>query len=160
MLKFNRMNRKLNKLILQEEAFWRQHSKSFWLKDGDQNTKIFQASATYRFKKKKIETLQRDDGTSATDPIAIRKVAGDYFHQLFSSQVGEYDEVVGALEPKLSFGDNDMLTRAFEKDEFKDALMVMVMDDDKAPGPDGFNPAFFKRYWSSYGDEIFSICLE
>jgi len=32
------------------------------------------------------------------------------------------------------------------------------MKSDKCPGPDGFNPGFFQKFWPICGDEIFKQC--
>lgn len=32
------------------------------------------------------------------------------------------------------------------------------MHPDKSSGPDGFNPAFYQRFWSLIGDEVFQAC--
>lgn len=39
---------KLEELLMQEEAYWRQRDKSFWLLEGDSNSKYFHAFATTR----------------------------------------------------------------------------------------------------------------
>lgn len=39
---------KLNELIYQEEAYWKQRAKMFWLAEGDENTKFFHANASAR----------------------------------------------------------------------------------------------------------------
>lgn len=39
---------KLNELLCQEETYWKQRAKMFWLAEGDSNSKIFHAKATSR----------------------------------------------------------------------------------------------------------------
>ena len=34
------------------------------------------------------------------------------------------------------------------------------MDNNKAPGPDGFNVLFFKKTWNIIGDDIFAAVNE
>ncbi|GKG49793.1 hypothetical protein Tco_0518567, partial [Tanacetum coccineum] len=53
---------------------------------------------------------------------------------------------------KLSQLDADFLVRPFSDDEIKCALFSM--DDDKAPGQDGFSAKFFKSSWSIVGPEF------
>ena len=36
----------------------------------------------------------------------------------------------------------------------------MQMHLDKSPGPDGFNPAFYQRFWDLVGDDIYWDSLE
>ena len=31
----------------------------------------------------------------------------------------------------------------------------MQMHLDKSPGPDGFNPAFYQRFWDLVGDDVY-----
>ncbi|XP_074336036.1 uncharacterized protein LOC141673201 [Apium graveolens] len=41
---------RLNELLLNEEVYWKQRAKTFWLKEGDLNTKFFHAQASKRKK--------------------------------------------------------------------------------------------------------------
>ena len=52
--------------------------------------------------------------------------------------------------------ENKGLIRPFTFDEFE--LAVKQMHPDKAPGPDGLNPAFCQFFWSVMGKEIFNAC--
>lgn len=40
----------LNTLLFQEEMYWKQRAKVFWLREGDDNNRFFHASATERKK--------------------------------------------------------------------------------------------------------------
>lgn len=55
---------------------------------------------------------------------------------------------------KLSEFDANHMVRIVSKEEVKEA--IFGMDDDKAPGPDGFSAKFFKESWSIIGDEVCS----
>lgn len=54
---------KLNEFLLHEETYWKQRAKLFWLREGDDNTKYFHASATMTRKENHISFLEEDDGT-------------------------------------------------------------------------------------------------
>ncbi|XP_074352252.1 uncharacterized protein LOC141691411 [Apium graveolens] len=43
----------LHELLTHEESYWRQRAKTFWLEDGDTNSRFFHATASFR---KKIES--------------------------------------------------------------------------------------------------------
>ena len=44
---------------------------------------------------------------------------------------------------------NQFLLRSFQIQEVEEA--IFSMHPDKAPGPDGMNPAFFQTYWDIVG---------
>ncbi|XP_074341816.1 uncharacterized protein LOC141679207 [Apium graveolens] len=50
--------KKLEELLIHEEAYWKQRAKSFWLLDGDSNSKFFHAFAITRKKKSSISQLK------------------------------------------------------------------------------------------------------
>lgn len=50
------------------------------------------------------------------------------------------------------------LLRPLEFEEFKSSLFGM--HNDKAPGPGGLNPSFFKRFWNLCGMELFQTGKE
>jgi hypothetical protein len=72
------------KVLIQEEAFWKQRAKMHWLKEGDLNTKFFHMSATARSKVKKIEKLKNEDDEVVTGQHNLCEVARKYFQELFS----------------------------------------------------------------------------
>lgn len=50
-IEFERAREQLIQLLVKEENFWCQRAKTYWLRDGDLNTKFFHASASSRKKK-------------------------------------------------------------------------------------------------------------
>lgn len=56
----------------------------------------------------------------------------------------------------VSEEDNANLLRPFAHEEFTAA--IYQMEPNKAPGPDGFNPGFYQRFWDSHGAEMFEAC--
>lgn len=54
MIEYGEVRAELGKLLIQEEAIWKQRAKLFWLKDEDLNTKFFHQSASMRRKRNHI----------------------------------------------------------------------------------------------------------
>ena len=77
----------------------------------------------------------------------------DYFSNLFSSNVNrDGEEILQHTRPIVTEEMNKALIKPFTEEELLKALQQM--DREKAPGPDGLNPGFFKDHWSSVGKGV------
>ncbi|KAK2360556.1 hypothetical protein QL285_085815 [Trifolium repens] len=141
------------KVLIQEEAFWKQRAKMHGLKEVDLNTNFFHMSATARMKVKKIEKLKNEEDEVITGQQNICEVASRYFQELFKSKGGIQDTVLSLITPRVSADDNALLEAPITKEEI--CIALFQMHPDKSPGPDGFNPAFFQNFWNICGDDIF-----
>ena len=54
--------RRLAKLLEDEELYWKQRAKAFWLENGDLNTKFFHAQASGLKAANKVSSLVDDNG--------------------------------------------------------------------------------------------------
>lgn len=124
-MQYNGVKEKMSTLIVQEEMFWRQRVKAFWLKAGDLNTRFFHASATCRSKANKIVKIKMNKNLFAFDPMQIKQAACDYFQDLFMYRIGCYDPVIQVLENRVSSEDNQAHVRPFDKIELHVALQQM-----------------------------------
>ena len=57
--------------------------------------------------------------------------------------------------PELSTRGCNVLTALVIKEEVR--MMVMSMKSIKAPGPNGFQPFFFKHYWEIVGNNLWNL---
>jgi hypothetical protein len=156
--KYQEARENLSKMLKQEDDYWRQRSKTHWLRDGDSNTKFFHAMASARRKRNRIANLSNNDGEVIHDQNGMCNVALDYFANLFTQSTSDNEEVTSLLSGRVTVDDNESLTKDFLIDEFKDALFSM--HSDKAPGPDGLNPAFYKRFWELCGGELYNTSVQ
>ncbi|GAU23341.1 hypothetical protein TSUD_237950 [Trifolium subterraneum] len=153
-LQYQELSEKHATLLIQEEGYWKQKAKMHWLKEGDMNTRFFHMSATAHSKKKKVTKLVADNGTEAHTQEELCEVAKNYFDNLFKPRDGDHDPVLNLIHPRVTDNDNFFLTAPITKVEIQQALFQM--HPDKSPGPDGFNPAFYQRFWEHCSDDIFS----
>lgn len=148
----------LSSLLIQEEDFWKQRAKAFWLRDGDMNTRFFHATASARKKTNTIQKLLGNDGVWYDSEDDMCEIVKNYFTDLFEASDGVYDPVISTVLPRVTNSENALLTEPFTIEEFKKALFQM--HPDKSPGPDGFNPVFFQRFWNIVGTDIFDGAIE
>jgi hypothetical protein len=156
--RYKELQEKHARLLVQEEAYWRQRAKMHWLKEGDLNTKFFHLSASTRHRAKKIEKLINDENIAVTTQPELCEVALNYFNNLFKANSTMHDPILSLIAPKITHEDNDRLVMPITKEELKEALFQM--HPDKAPGPDGFNPAFYQHFWDLCGNDIFEAAQE
>jgi len=149
------MQQNLANLLLQEDSYWKQQSKVFWLSDGDTNSKFFHASASALRWKNSIKKLRDETGNWSTSHDDLCQVVRNYFTTMFAAKQGDYQDIISCIQNKVSSDDNNTLTQPFTEQEFQDA--IFSMHSDKSPGPDGLNPAFYHRFWKEIGGELFTV---
>ncbi|GJZ89174.1 hypothetical protein Tco_0660956, partial [Tanacetum coccineum] len=82
----------------------------------------------------------------------------------FMNVLGSREMVAPIHEPttlfvnKLSLVDVELMVKPISLEEIKDVLFSM--NDDKAPGPDGYSAKFFKAAWSVVGSEFSQAILD
>ncbi|GJX80091.1 RNA-directed DNA polymerase, eukaryota, reverse transcriptase zinc-binding domain protein [Tanacetum coccineum] len=136
-----------------EESMLKQRAKVSWLSEGDSNTKYFHNSVKGNLNRNRIESVEDLEGKRFSG-----QHVGAQFVKHFQSVLGEAKLVDPIFDPgslfvkRLSIDDAEFMVRPVSKDEIKSVFFAM--NDEKAPGPDGFSSKFFKAAWSVIGDEV------
>lgn len=137
----------------EEELYWRQKSRTLWLKDGDRNTKFFHAVTKQRRARNRITKLKNPRGGWVESDPGIEKVASEYFENLFtSSEPNNIEESLRYVTAKVTPDMNDSLLRLPSDAEIRKA--VDNINPDKAPGPDGMTSLFYQRFWEVTAKDI------
>lgn len=67
-----------------EELYWKQRAKSFWLTEGDTNSKYFHAQATTRKKLNQIYALRDSDDQMVRNHEDMCSIVSKYFQDIFA----------------------------------------------------------------------------
>lgn len=153
---FTEKNR-LDVLLKDEEFYWQQRAKAFWLSEGDTNSKFFHAYASARKKANRIHNLRNDQNEITGNHDEMCKMAEEYFQNVFAGGVGDNNFDQGySGNGVITNEQNAMLTRELDFEEF--SVAIKQMHPNKSAGPDGLNPAFFQHFWGLLGREVFDSC--
>ncbi|GJX44527.1 RNA-directed DNA polymerase, eukaryota, reverse transcriptase zinc-binding domain protein, partial [Tanacetum coccineum] len=142
-----------------EEKFLWQHAKIKWLSEGDKNNSYFHKVLKGRNNKSKILSLNDSNGNSYEE---------DQIPNLF---LKHFEEFIGTSYPVHEIEDRGTLfQRKISNEaalnmiaEFSDKEIMMAMfdiEESKAPGPDGFTSALFKKAWDIIGTDICNAVKE
>ncbi|KAM1723207.1 hypothetical protein ACFX11_021819 [Malus domestica] len=144
---------KLESLLTQEEAHWKQRSNTTWLWDGDRNTRYFLQKISNRRQKNSIKGLFDANNTWCISSGDIEKVVVDYFSSMFKSN-GEFpcDVILESVPKRVTQDMNRMLCADYSNIEIKEALFQM--DPHTALGPDGLSPLFYQKFWDIVGTYV------
>jgi ribonuclease HI len=146
---------KLCELFEREEVMARQRSRVEWLREGDRNTAFFHARASARRRTNKIKVIIRNDGSRCTELAGIKSEVESFYEEMFSTEpCGAINEVLDAIQNKVTDNMNDDLCKRVTNEEIKVALFQM--GPTKAPGPDGFPALFYQTHWDLIQEEICS----
>ena len=150
---FFRARAELDRLLDQEEVYWKQRAKDLWLKEGDSNTCYFHSLASSKHKHNQIQKLNDADGNEVSDKEGLRNLVKTYFEGLFAASTEEFSYGELPIVHVTSVEENSGLVARFLLEEFTGAISQMFPD--KAPGPDGLNPGFYQHFWNLLGQEVF-----
>ncbi|GLT87976.1 hypothetical protein SLE2022_060240 [Rubroshorea leprosula] len=141
------------KLLKHEEDLWFMKSRSNWNTDGDRNTKFFHLSTIRHRARNKILGLKDSRGDWIFDSNLLQEMVSSYFSNLFmTSHSHSYTDSfsqVGIRPIALSL---DSLVGVPTDLEIYSALHSLKPF--KAPGPDGFHPLFFQKFWNVTKDKL------
>ncbi|KAJ9542726.1 hypothetical protein OSB04_029232 [Centaurea solstitialis] len=149
----------LSQVVHKENLDLRQKSRIRWALEGDENSKFFHASVNQRWRNRNLKGLICD-GVWTTDPKKIMETAHSHFALRFKEPNSERPSLVSPLFKRVSATDASYLDSPFSYDEIE--MAVKSCDDSKAPGPDGLNFKFIKRFWptlkDTFVDAIMHFC--
>ena len=140
-------------LAYAEEGFLKQKSRVQWLNLGDQNTTFFHKAVKARNARNAIKVITSENGCRIVDPLAIKDEAVQYFKNIlcadgYTDSLHQYGVGDLAWNPQHL----DVLNAEVSQEEVR--LAMFSIDDNKAPGPDGFSARFFKAAWSIIGSDV------
>lgn len=148
----------LDSLMAKNEIYWHQRSRALWLKAGDRNTKFFHYKASSRKRRNTISGLEDENGRWQTTEPELEKTVVHYFQKLFSSNGNtDFEAVNEVMRGRVSDEMNQRLLVDFTAEEVKHALFQM--HPSKAPGPYGFSPLFYQKYWDVVGVDVVAAVL-
>lgn len=100
-----------------------------------------------------IKGLFNEEGVWCNKETDIENIVLQYYGKLFTtSSPGNVDMFTALFPPVVSDEMNLELIREFEEEEVLKALKQM--QPLKAPGPDGFSPIFYQRFWQVVGKDV------
>eukprot|EP00253_Pinus_taeda_P010247 PITA_10247 len=131
-----------------EEEDQRQKSRCLWLKAGDKNTSFFHNNIKLRRAGNQIDEIEVE-GKELSDQEEIKEATYNHFKSLLSIAPQQMDNLdfLSAVESKISDSQNKELDQDITEEEIRAA--TFSMQQDKAPGPDGFTVAFDQNHWET-----------
>lgn len=156
LVEHNCVMQRLDQLLGHEEIYWRQGSCALWVKADDRNTWFFHQRAKNRRTKNSTKRIKNARGDWVCDNMKIENTVTNCFKEIFQTAGNlQDDEIIGAVDTKVTSYMNCMLDMAISDEEVQGA--VFQMQPSKVPGPDGMNPFFFQKFWNIVEEYITNL---
>ncbi|KAL2237302.1 UNVERIFIED_CONTAM: hypothetical protein Sindi_0921900 [Sesamum indicum] len=137
---------KLEQIILQQRA------KMQWMKGGNQCSRIFFRKIAQRRSARRILQINDEHGNTHTEPGAVVNEFVTFYHSLLGGERRRAVIDLRFLRP--------WARHLLSEEDASSLLAVFDIDEDKAPGPDGYSSGFFKAAWPIVGHEVSSAVLD
>ena len=133
---------------------WRQKSRAFFLKEGDNNTRFFHRLANSHRQVNTMRGVEVDGIMYEVDSDIQDQVVG--FYKSLYQEPEDWRPTVNGLDfASLDEFDRLSLEREFDREEIIAALQEA--EGDKAPGPDGFTITFFQKCWGVLEEDVMAF---
>lgn len=126
-----------------KESILKQKSRIRWMKEGDNNTKFFHAIMKARYRRNSIISVKNGDGVVIKVVSKVKGAIQNYFAARLCRTIVPRPYLKNISLEQLLNIKSWSLEDAFTAEEIKN--VVFNGDEDKSPGPDGFNLEFMKN---------------
>ena len=92
------IEKQIQRMLMDEELYWKQRLRADWLKGGAKNTKFFYAKASSRKRKNKIEGIEDISKIWQKDKNEVERRFCEYFQELFTTSSPGNDQISAALQ--------------------------------------------------------------
>ncbi|GJU23286.1 hypothetical protein Tco_1156628 [Tanacetum coccineum] len=141
-----------NEAKLDEERFLKQKAKIEWLDVGDTNSAYFHKAVKSRNHRSRIDSIM-DSNNIQVRGSKVAYVFVSHYHMFLGSDMACNNLNMDGIFSKKVLADSfSNMARPITNDEIKKAMFRI--GDDRAPSPDGFSSAFFKKGWDIVGVDI------
>ena len=148
------LQRDLTEATTLQEKLWRDKSRMLKIKCDGTNSRYFHLSTIGRRSKTQITWIRNEVDVWTEGEDNIKKIVVDHFKSLFSTSELEINvQDLNVILWLITDEDNNLLSRDVTIAEVKEALFSM--DPHKAPGPDGFTPLFYQKFWDIVHLDLF-----
>ncbi|XP_011624963.1 uncharacterized protein LOC105420966 [Amborella trichopoda] len=144
----------LHNLRRVEELYWKQISRTKWLKESNMNTKFFHSIASTRRRKNDISGLTIP-GIDADDSVKMEGAIIDHFKKAFSIKVKFTPKLEKVPFKVLTVDMSSNLECNISMEELEGVVFALLSD--KALDPDGFPHSFFHRFWNLIKSELLEM---
>ncbi|GJV68037.1 putative RNA-directed DNA polymerase, eukaryota, reverse transcriptase zinc-binding domain protein [Tanacetum coccineum] len=141
-----------NEALIDEERFLKQKAKIDWLDVGDSNSTFFHKSIKSRTQRSRIDMIRNAENVEVTGSLVPEVFVAHYESFLGTSTECDDLDTNGLFVKTVSDSTNTSMIAPVTNAEIKRAMFGI--GDDKAPGPDGFTSAFFKKGWDVVGHDV------
>ncbi|GJX43346.1 hypothetical protein Tco_0260022 [Tanacetum coccineum] len=141
-----------NEVKLDEEQFLKQKAKVDWLEAGDANSAYFYKTVKCRNQYSRIEVIHDSASVEVSGSQVPDVFISHYKEFLGTSRVCKELDVADLFPNQILESCAINMVREVTNDEIKRAMFDI--GEDKAPGPDGFTSAFFKKSWDVVGPDV------
>lgn len=114
--------------------------------------KFFHASTVNRRRRNRVLRLKVVGDDWCEDQEVLKEKARDFFAHLYYQEPCLPCDPTAWRFPMLSHSDRRLMNKPVSSEEVREA--VAQMGPYKAPGPDGFPPCIFQKYWHILGATV------
>ncbi|KAI4871400.1 hypothetical protein NFI96_009402 [Prochilodus magdalenae] len=129
------------------------------VQDMDAPTAFFFNLEKSSHKQESLVSVRRDDGTVTADPAEVKRLAVDFYSQLFTASAPDQQCSRVLLEdlPQLDEQHLQGLDTALTFEEVTRAVFQLASG--RAPGIDGLPADFYKAFWETLGRDLYEVLL-
>ncbi|KAL8509574.1 hypothetical protein ACS0TY_016699 [Phlomoides rotata] len=158
----DRQNRRATQAALEDYQLKRdrvaiQKCRSRWLKEGDANTNFFHSLVKRHAKLADIRCVRVNERW-LEGVNQVKEGIFLYFKNFFTASKAISVNIRGIDCKILDQEENKLLIEEFSVEEIK--KVVWSCEDNKSPGPDGYNFKFIKGFWNLLEEEVVRFCSE